>query len=226
MTRRERTIRQTPGHIPKIQDTNPPTHHRDKKETLAQNYRRLGLTARLKAPTGGTEITRGPDGVTPAAPARGTKADALAISSTEQAVLGEVKVERDADGKIIRVLSRSTASAALPHGHAPLNDPLNDMDTDSEAGDAQDGDGPQELEEWGGIKEDGTETEVVKSLIAEAKAPVVKKPRHQSEREVEWLTRLVQKHGDDYQAMARDHKLNPFQQTAADIRRRAEKLSL
>ena len=143
-------------------------------------------------------------------------------------MLSEAKVERDADGKIIRILSRTSSTSgavarASRHGHAPLRDALNDLDTDSEAGEEED-DAGEDDEEWGGIKEDGTETEIVKSLIAEARAPVVKKPRHMSEREAEWLTKLVQRYGDDYEAMARDHKLNPMQQTAADIRRRAGKL--
>lgn len=200
---------------------------RDKKETLAQNYRRLGLTARLKAPTGGTEIQRGGEGTgSNAAALRSRRSDPLAIASTEQAVLSEAKVERDADGKIIRIISRTAStpnaqSLAGRHGHKALNDPLNALESDSEAEDADE----QEHEEWGGIKEDGTETEVVKSLIAEASAPVVKKPRHQSEREVEWLTSLTEKHGDDYQAMARDHRLNPMQQTAADIKRRIRKMN-
>lgn len=142
-------------------------------------------------------------------------------------MLSEATVERDADGKIIRILSRtSTTSGAIArasrHGHAPLRDALNDLDTDSEAEEQEQEE--EDDEEWGGIKEDGTETDIVKSLIAEARAPVVKKPRHMSEREAEWLTKLVQRYGDDYEAMARDHKLNPMQQTAADIRRRAGKL--
>lgn len=198
---------------------------RDKNETLAQNYRRLGLTARLKAPTGGIEPSRR-GGVQRA----DKTSESLAIASTEQAVVSEAKVELDADGKIVRILSRAnragSVSRAGKHGHAPLRDPLNDLETDSEAEAEADEDmgGKDDDEEWGGIKEDGTETDVVKSLIAEARAPVVKKPRHQSEREEEWLTRLVQSHGDDYQAMARDHRLNPMQQTAADIRRRIGKM--
>jgi nucleolar protein 16 len=88
-----------------------------------------------------------------------------------------------------------------------------------------DGEDAGDEEEWDGIKEDGTETDVVKSLIAQAKAPVEKRVRHLSEREVEWLKRLVERHGDDYQAMFRDRALNPMQQTAADIRRRIEKMN-
>jgi len=198
----------------------------DKKETLAQNYRRLGLTARLKAPTGGTEVQRGSEATgSNATSLRSRKSDPLAIASTEQAVLSEAKVERDADGKIIRIISRTATPSALSsarrHGHKPLNDKLNALESDSEAEDVDE----EDHEEWGGIKEDGTETDVVKSLIAEARAPVVKKPRYQSELEVEWLTNLIQKHGDDYQAMSRDHRLNPMQQTAADIKRRIKKLN-
>jgi nucleolar protein 16 len=50
--------------------------------------------------------------------------------------------------------------------------------------------------------------------------------RRQSEREVEWLRRLAERHGDDTGAMARDIKLNPMQQTAADIKRRLKKAGL
>lgn len=201
------------------------TRRRDKKQTLAQNYRRLGLTARLKAPTGGVEPPRGAQ-----KGAESRTREALAIASTEKSILSEAKVELDADGKIVRILSRTGASSnaaerAGRHGHAPLNDPLNNLDSDSEAEDGQEAEDEEDEEEWGGIKEDGTETDVVKSLIAEARAPVMKKPRHMSEREAEWLTALVERHGDDYQAMARDHRLNPMQQTAADIRRRVAKMA-
>jgi len=55
-----------------------------------------------------------------------------------------------------------------------------------------------------------------------ARAPE-KKPRKQSEREREWIERLVGKYGDDYKRMTRDMKLNPMQQTEADLRKRADK---
>jgi nucleolar protein 16 len=112
----------------------------------------------------------------------------------------------------VRILGRTSSN--------PLNDPLNELDSDSEAEDKDE----QEYEEWGGIRETGGETEVVKSLMEEARHPAEKKPRHQSEREREWLGRLVAKYGDDTAAMARDRKLNPMQQTAADIARRIKKM--
>lgn len=110
----------------------------------------------------------------------------------------------------------------------PLNDPLNALDSDSEGeGEGDDNADEQQdsWEEWGGIKEDGTETEVFKSLMEEARNPAPKKKRHQSEREREWLEKLVAKYGDDTKAMAKDRKLNPMQQTEPDIRRRIAKLN-
>lgn len=112
----------------------------------------------------------------------------------------------------MRILSRTSN---------PLNDPLNALDSD-EDGDEKEKE--EEYEEWGGLDETGGETEVVKSLMEEARNPAEKKPRYQSGREKEWLGRLVDKYGDDTAAMARDRKLNPMQQTAADISRRLKKM--
>ncbi|KAM0479941.1 hypothetical protein ACHAPX_004519 [Trichoderma viride] len=188
----------------------------DKKETLAQNYRRLGLLARLKTPTGGTEKllskSSSQDEANKAAAAAAAKSDPFAISSiAELGALSEAKVERDSEGNIVRIISRKAN---------PLNDPLNEVDTDSEAEDEY-----ANAEEWGGINDDGVgTTDVVKSLIEEAKNPVAPKIRYQSEGEREWLEKLVAKHGDDTRAMARDFKLNPMQQTASDIAKRLKKL--
>lgn len=68
-------------------------------------------------------------------------------------------------------------------------------------------------------------TDVVRSLVEQARNPAPKKVRHLSEREAEWLGKLVAKHGEDTRAMARDARLNPMQQTAADIARRLKKLN-
>ncbi|QPG97212.1 hypothetical protein C2857_005965 [Epichloe festucae Fl1] len=183
----------------------------DKKETLAQNYRRLGLLARLKAPTGGTEKKLGTT--------RGISEtdDPFAITSVEKAIVSEAKVERDADGNIVRILSGSHAKKPNP-----LNDPLNVLESD-------DGEGDEGEEEWGGVAEkeaaeDENTTEIVKSLIEQSRNPAPKMARYQSEAEREWLERLIKKHGDDTSAMARDLKLNPMQQTARDIAKRIKKM--
>jgi nucleolar protein 16 len=98
----------------------------------------------------------------------------------------------------------------------PLHDPLNQVEDESEMED----DG----EEWGGIGADAPE--VLKELGRQANVPVVARVRHQSEREREWLEHLVKRHGEDVGAMVRDRKLNPMQQTAADIRKRLKKAGL
>ena len=76
---------------------------------------------------------------------------------------------------------------------------------------------------WAGCEEDeGEKTEVVKQLEAIA-ALEVKRVRLQSDGEKEWVGRLVNTYGSDWRKMARDRKLNPFQQTEGDIKRRVMK---
>ena len=127
--------------------------------------------------------------------------------------MGEVRVERDASGRITRVVRDTN----------PLRDPLNDLDSDAE----ENAQPEKEYEEWGGIREKGEpRPEVLCALEREAGRPVEKTVRKQSEREVEWLKRLVARHGDDVQAMTRDIKLNPMQQTSGDIGKRLKKAGL
>ncbi|PHH70711.1 hypothetical protein CDD80_5781 [Ophiocordyceps camponoti-rufipedis] len=158
--------------------------HWDKQQTPTQNYRRLGLVSRLKAPTGGSEKLA-------------SRQVALAIAPLEQAIVSEAKVERDDEGNIVSVL------------------PEPDSDSEDERG-------------GGGHvgADDPHASQLVRDLIAMAQNPAPKKARHQSDAEIQWLQRLVARHGDDAGAMARDRKLNPMQQTAADLARRIKKAQL
>jgi len=48
-------------------------------------------------------------------------------------------------------------------------------------------------------------------------------PRFLSEGEAGYLRRLVGRHGEDVEAMARDRKLNPDQRTVGELRRLMKK---
>lgn len=190
----------------------------DKNETTSQNYRRLGLVSRLQAPTGGVEPRQQNAALQARKPP--AVADPFAILPTSVAsVVSEVRVDRDADGKITRVYGPGSGPGGREN---PLNDALNALDTDSEADDDDDDGIADDGETWGGIED--TTTEVFKELEAEANRPREKKVRGLSTREREWLESLVQKHGHDTRAMSRDSKLNPMQQTEADISRRIRKM--
>lgn len=128
--------------------------------------------------------------------------------------ISEVKIKRDPKtGAILEVLDEKKAN--------PLNDPLNNIEDSDDEG-------------WQGfVNEHGVldgarqggnaRTDVVRQLEEQAARPIKKAPRKQSEREEEWIERLVQKHGDDYLAMARDMKLNPMQQSVGDLKKRVKK---
>jgi len=73
------------------------------------------------------------------------------------------------------------------------------------------------------VPRESSDNPVIRQLEAAARNGVRKAPRGQSQREAEWLEALVEKYGDDYDKMVRDKKLNPMQQTAADIRKRVIK---
>lgn len=182
-----------------------------------QNYRRLGLVSRLRAPTGGVEpklwSSSSSSSSSLSKPTGApTSKNPFAIHGAKGPVATEAQVERDESGKIIRVIG---GERKRPN---PLNDPLVELDTDSEAESERDGD----VEEWGGF-EGEEQNEIVRQLENEANRPVEKKPRTASSREAEWLQALVDRHGDDTAAMARDRKLNPLQQTAGDIAKRIRK---
>ncbi|KAF9895731.1 Nucleolar protein 16 [Lobosporangium transversale] len=66
-------------------------------------------------------------------------------------------------------------------------------------------------------------TDVVRALEAQA-ANVLKIECYQSEGEVVWAAKLVEKYGDDYEKMFRDRKLNPNQQTVAQLKKRIKAL--
>lgn len=185
--------------------TSPPSP-RDKRETLSQNYSRFGLVSKLGATGLSSKSTTTKKTKSTPAP------NPLAHNPSDRGLIRvqEVKVERDAQGRITRVIRDAN----------PLRDPLNDV-LDSESESESDGD---DGEEWGGI--DAAAPRVVRELEREAAQPTEKLVRHQSEREMEWLGDLVAKHGEDVAAMARDVKLNRMQQTAADIRKRLRKAGL
>jgi nucleolar protein 16 len=194
-------------------------HYRNQKETLSQNYRRLGLTARLNHATGGTEKTIALLGLNDAKSSRAdTAANSTAnalniVSKAPQSIeVEDIEVERDPEtGAILRVIGQKDEK---PN---PLNDPLNELEDDDEA------------EEWNGFamvpeQRQGEQVNpVIQQLEEAARNGARKAPRTQSQREAEWLERLVAKYGDDYGRMTRDKKLNPMQQTEADIKKRVKK---
>ncbi|KAI9733502.1 MAG: Nucleolar protein 16 [Claussenomyces sp. TS43310] len=186
----------------------------DSKQTLTQNYRRLGLASRLNAATGGIEkqAAGASKASSSSSSSRSATADKLSIHNATPTTIvpAEARVERDAaTGKIVRVIH----SAASRHRSNPLNDALNSEDEDDDAFEGFDEDGHGHLEGRG----------IVPELERQAMMEAPKRPRKQSAREQEWVQALVQRYGDDTGRMFRDRRLNPMQQTEADIRRRIDK---
>ena len=176
--------------------------------TVAQNYERLGLSVKLNDAAGGKENV-GRDGEL-------KKKDSLSLSAMTAPTLEtlepqKIQVERDpATGRILRIIRPASEEDEKENRRRanPLNDPLNEVEmANAHRSEA--------------IPSSG----VVAQLEAEAAEEAdrlarTRKPRRQSEREQEWIARLVEKHGDNVMAMVRDRRLNPMQQTEGDVRRR------
>lgn len=208
---------------------------------MVQNYRRLGLASRLNGPTGGTEKKKilssstsdgvgddvGQDGW-----GVGNDVDGLAITNGAGGAGGgnatmliptEARVERDPDtGRILRVIRSDSGSEDGMNGgvrrkkRMRLDDPLNSESESDTAANAL----PARTRK--------PATGIVAALEAQAEEEAARlatrqRPRQQSRREEEWIAGLVQKYGDNVAAMARDKKLNPMQQTEADIARRVKR---
>lgn len=161
--------------------------------TLKQNYKRLGLVGKLQRPAGGIEASL----EKPVFKHQGKQGQTPVEEINDEDLTeddipeGEARIIRDGNGEVLRVIYGKKK---------PLSEDLELLDT------------PVEVEE--------AKTEVVKQLEAYAARPIAPKERTQSEREVEWLERLYNKYGDDYARMKWDKKLNIYQQSEGDLRRR------
>ncbi|CZT16915.1 related to Nucleolar protein 16 [Ramularia collo-cygni] len=199
----------------------------DKSLTFAQNYARLGLTAKLNKSTGGTD-KKVSDVQREAAGERNAFSagrDPLNIASTsrrnEKLDVTEAKIERDPEtGEILRIIEQGGGARANP-----LNDPLNDLDSD----DSSDGEEILSLRNQHGNTDSAVggaasgKTETVRKLEAAANRPVQKYKRRQPEGEVAFIEELVAKYGEDYGKMARDTKINYMQRSEGDLKKRIKK---
>ena len=61
------------------------------------------------------------------------------------------------------------------------------------------------------------------TALEEQAANALKVERHQTQYEEQWVVDLIRKHGDDYDAMFWDKKLNSYQQTASQLRNKCQK---
>ncbi|KAL8919305.1 MAG: hypothetical protein Q9208_006870 [Pyrenodesmia sp. 3 TL-2023] len=202
---------------------------RKQSQTLSQNYRRLGLVSRLNARTGGVEKHAASTAADLA-----EKNDRLAIANLNPTTLvpGTVRIERDQEtGAIVRVLGGGDGEGegeGEREGRREWNgrvlvDELNDGEDEEEENrtmrQQQQHDLPLSVMQGAGGDREGRG--VVPELMAQAaKGGGKKRPRKQSQREEEWVERLVGAYGDDVGRMARDRKLNPLQQSEGDIGRR------
>lgn len=189
--------------------------------TMKQNYKILGLRSKLQAAAGGQEVDYSK--VAEKVPSTGddeadedvsdededlnedesedegddNAADEVDAEEFDENKIpeGEARIQRDADGNVVRVVYGKLKQF--------------DIDTDVSV-----------LREQVAAEEEETKTDVVRELEEYASRPAKKDIRVQSEREEEWLERLHKKHGDNYRKMFFDKKLNIYQQSMGDIKKR------
>ena len=177
----------------------------NKHLTLSQNYRNLGLSSKLNSRSGGTEV-KASKNFDSTNSRQGQDRFAVGASKPAAAMgLKTARVVRDAEGRILEVIHEDADSNPLVHiDHADDIEPS-----------------PPTQVQNNHDRNSGVVPALEAAVLAElAEVRARKKPRKQSEREQEWIEALVARYGDDVRGMSRDRRLNPNQQTEADIRRR------
>lgn len=190
---------------------------RNQKETFSQNYRRLGLVSKINARSGGIE--KRPSSRINLSAEKAAENDPLAIANKNPTSLvpGTARIERDPEtGAIVRVLN-DEGDERRKKGRREWNGRvLNDDLDESSGGEDEKMIGQHDLPTIND-RVLGGEGVVPDLVLQAANTGAKKRPRKQSQREEEWVERLVEKYGDDVRGMARDKRLNPMQQSEADI---------
>ncbi|KAL9628712.1 MAG: hypothetical protein Q9204_005716, partial [Flavoplaca sp. TL-2023a] len=77
---------------------------RNKKQTLSQNYHRLGLVSKLNPRTGGIE--RSTSSIPPPGARKKEQRDSLAITNVNSTTLvpGKARIIRDENGNVVKVV--------------------------------------------------------------------------------------------------------------------------
>lgn len=159
----------------------------DSSQTLEQNYRRLGLTAKLGKRAGGVEKIIDFEKL------------AQSDSDDDEDEFQEAQEHLPLASGEGRIVKLADGSVKIEYGSEESSTVADNTTTSTEQ-----------------------PTEVVQQL-EELAAARVSNPRVQSEREQDWIAQLVSKHGDDYRAMFLDKKLNKFQQTEGELKRKIRK---
>lgn len=163
------------------------------------SYKKLGIKSKLNHAAGGAEKDFTKPAAIPDQSSISTSTTSTTSTTPKKQKLGanEARIERDDAGNVVRIVYGAAAGESA---------------TDSEQDDEEEFKGFDQQEE--------PTTEVVRQLEEMARNAPPPVPRVQSEREQDWIGDLVEKHGEDYEAMKWDKKLNVYQQSAGDLRRR------
>ncbi|ODQ79698.1 hypothetical protein BABINDRAFT_161412 [Babjeviella inositovora NRRL Y-12698] len=169
----------------------------DHSLTMAQNYKKLGLTVKLSRAAGGEEKALAVE-VKNEAKRRAAMKDAVppvpfgeADPSTIPA--GEARIVRDDEGEVVKIIYGTMAVSSQGHNASKQD------------------------------QDESTKTEVVKKLEELAATAYVKRERTQSERENDWCRSLHEKYGDDFDKMFWDKKLNVWQHSKGELRKKLTK---
>lgn len=169
----------------------------DKSLTLKQNYKKLGLRAKLGRSAGGDEQK--------------------VVSLSEVQANQEKKKKKDQLTHVPSVseIENLDDPSRIPEGEARL---IRDPETNEVIKVIY---GTMKVDDNEESEEEIENPTVIKQLEEYAeKNSKIKKERHQSERENDWIKSLYEKYGDDYDKMKWDKKLNIYQQSAGDLKRR------
>ena len=195
--------------------------HWDPSLTAKQNYKKLGLTLRLSAASGGEEkkirikpIHHGNMEESLFDDDDEEKEDKVKEDEEEldpydpaNILEGTAKFMRDDEGKVIKIIYGTKKITKISENNDDLkNDENSDESDDDESDDDQ-----------------SEAKQVIAELEQLASIPKKKEVIKMNEVEISRYSKLIAKYGEDYEKMKWDKKLNPFQLSPGQLRKQIKK---